>query len=99
MEKFSVTEGPLVRAFEKLKGSVAGPNPAANTPNEVGRMAGFRLGFWHGAIAPVTFVISLFSEKVHVYEVHNSGKWYVLGFLLGVMAIWGGGGRAGSRRK
>ena len=94
-----VNEGPLAPAFEKLTGSLAGPNPAANTPNEAGRVAGFWLGFWHGAIAPVTFVISLFSDKVHVYEVHNSGKWYVFGFLLGVTAIWGGGGRMSSRRR
>ena len=99
MEQISIIAGQLVRAFEKVKGSVAGPNPAAHTPNEAGRVAGFWLGVWHGALAPVTFGISLFSAKAHVYEVHNRGKWYVLGFLLGVTAIWGGGGRANARHK
>ena len=99
MEQISDIQGKLAGAFDKVKGSVAGPNPAANTPNEAGRVAGFWLGVWHGAIAPITFIISRSSEKVGVFEVHNSGKWYVLGFLLGVTALWGGGGRAASRRK
>ncbi len=99
MEKIANTGGPLAPALEALAGSVAGPNPAVNTPNEKGRVAGFWPGFWHGSIAPVTFVISLFSDKVHVYEVHNNGKWYVFGFLLGVMSIWGGGGRGHVSRR
>ena len=74
-------------------------NPAANTPNEEGRVAGFWQGLWHGIIAPITFVISLFSKNVHVYEVHNNGNWYVFGFLLGLTALWGGGGRASGARR
>ncbi len=88
----------LVLALVVLAGCVAGPNPQVNTPNEEGKVAGFWQGLWHGIIAPVTFVISLFSDKVHVWEVHNNGNWYVAGFLLGITAIWGGGGRASSRR-
>lgn len=83
-----------------LGGCVAGPNPAVNTPDEAGKVAGFWQGLWHGIIAPVTFVISLFSANVHVFEVHNNGNWYVFGFLLGLAAVWGGGGRGlGARRK
>jgi hypothetical protein len=57
--------------------------------------AGFWLGLWHGAIAPVTFVISLFSANVGMYEVHNNGGWYHAGFLLGLTMSLGGsaGGR------
>ncbi len=97
--KSMFTEGQLAPWFEKLKGSLAGPNPATNTPDEEGRVAGFWLGVWHGFIAPLTLVISLFTDKVHVFEVHNNGKGYVLGFLLGLMASRGGGGRSGSRRQ
>jgi hypothetical protein len=93
MEKISAIRGQLTPAVEKLKRSVAGPNPAANTPNEDGRVAGFWLGLWHGSIAPVTLVISLFSDGVHVYEVHNTGKGYVFGFIMGLTAIWSGGSR------
>ncbi len=99
MKKITSTDGPLAPVFEKLAGWSAGPNPAANTPDEKGRVAGFWLGVWHGMIAPVTLVISLFSDKVHVFEVHNNGNWYVFGFLLGLTAVWGGGGRASSARR
>lgn len=83
----------LVLVAVTVTGCAAGPNTFVNTPDESGRIAGFWQGLWHGVIAPVTFVISLFADKVHVYEVHNSGAWYNFGFLLGLAVIWGGGGR------
>ena len=58
--------------------------------------AGFLLGLWHGIILPVTFIISLFTDSVSIYEVRNNGGWYDFGFILGVMIIFGSGG-AGSR--
>jgi len=85
--------GLLVLAVVVLAGCTAGPNTMVNTPTEEGTVAGFWLGLWHGIIAPVTFVISLFSDTVHVYEVHNSGNWYNFGFLLGIVSVWGGAGR------
>lgn len=42
-------------------------------------------------IAPVTFIISLFSESVNIYEVHNTGGWYDFGFVLGAGILLGGG--------
>ncbi len=99
MRRLAITVLVAVLALVVLTGCVAGPNPAINTPNEAGRVAGFWQGLWHGIIAPVTFVISLFSPRVHVFEVHNNGNWYVFGFLLGLMLIWGGGGRASRRRR
>lgn len=76
-----------------------GPNTLANTPDEQGQVAGVWLGLWHGLIAPVTFVISFFDKNVQVYDVHNDGNWYNLGFLLG-MAVFFGAGSGGvvSRR-
>ena len=53
----------------------------------------------YGMIAPIAFLISLFSERVSMYEVHNSGGWYNLGFLLGAAMIWGGGGAGAASRK
>jgi hypothetical protein len=97
--KIVLTVTLLVLAVVVLAGCVAGPNPQVNTPDENGRVAGFWLGLWHGIIAPVTFIISLFSANVHVFDVHNDGNWYVFGFLLGLTAVWGGGGRASSRRR
>jgi hypothetical protein len=58
----------------------------------------FWLGLWHGFIAPVTFVISLFSDTVRIYAVPNVGRWYDFGFMLGIGGF-SGGVFAGSRRK
>jgi hypothetical protein len=57
-------------------------------------LAGFWLGLWHGIIAPVTFVISLFNDHVNLYEVHNNGNWYNFGFVLGLSVVFGSGSRA-----
>ena len=55
-------------------------------------------GFWggllHGIIAPVSFIISLFSEDVAIYAVNNNGGWYDFGFVLGAGILFGGGGKA-----
>lgn len=80
-----------------MAGCAAGPNEMVDTPNEDGEVAGFWLGLWHGIIAPVTFIISLFNDSVSIYAVHNTGGWYDFGFLLGLTAIWGGGGSSAGR--
>jgi hypothetical protein len=72
-------------------------NPAVGTGEDP---AGFLMGLWHGIILPVTFVISLFTDDVSVYEVANSGNWYDFGFILGVLISLGGGGAgAGTKRR
>ncbi len=99
MNKLGITDERLARVVAAVAGSLAGPNPAVNTPDEAGRVAGFWYGLWHGSIAPVTFLISLFSPNVHVFEVHNNGKWYLFGFLLGVTSVWGGSRVNSARRR
>ena len=59
---------------------------------------GFWLGLWHGFIAPVTFVVSVFSDAVRVYAVPNLGRWYDFGFMLGIGGF-SGGVFAGSRKR
>ena len=54
--------------------------------------AGFWAGLWHGLICVITFIISLFSKSVAMYEVGNSGGWYNFGFLLGAAIALGGSG-------
>jgi uncharacterized membrane protein len=83
-----------------LTACAAGPNPQTGTAGGGGLVAGFWLGLWHGVIAPVTFVISLFATDVGIYEVHNVGAWYDFGFVLGLGFIVGGGssGVRGARR-
>lgn len=85
-----------VSATLVLAGCAAGANTAANGTDP----AGFWLGIWHGLICPITFVVSLFTHNVSIYEVNNNGGWYNFGFLLGASATLGGsGGGAGARRR
>jgi len=81
-----------------LSGCAAGPNATEDIPDAEGGTAGFWSGLWHGIISPITFIISLFSDNVNIYEVHNNGGWYNFGFIFGASIIFGGGARA-SRRK
>jgi hypothetical protein len=74
-----------------LTACAPGPNPAEKTAAADGKIAGFWLGVWHGLISPVTFIISLFSKTVRLYEVHNSGGWYNFGFVLGAGLFLSGG--------
>ena len=76
-----------------FSGCAAGQNPNEGTTGDIAeKPAGFWLGLWHGLIVPVAFVISLFKPLVGIYEVHNTGATYNLGFVLGAAIIFGGGG-------
>jgi hypothetical protein len=89
----------LLAAVLVLASCAAGPNELAGGETAD---AGFWLGLWHGFILPVTFVISLFTDTVNVYEVNNDGNWYDFGFVLGLLVSLGGsagGGAAGARRR
>jgi hypothetical protein len=64
-----------------------------------GRTYGFWSGLWHGIIAPVDLVGSLFRSDVTIYAPNNNGAWYGLGFLIG-SGGWGFlGGRGLGRRR
>jgi len=41
---------------------------------------GFWYGLWHGLIAPISWIISLFSDNVAIYAIYNNGGWYDFGF-------------------
>ena len=90
----------LLIAVLLLAACAAGPNPSVDTEDGEGKVAGFWKGLWQGIIAPVTFIISLFTSDVNVYEVHNNGGWYNFGFLFGAaMMLGGGSGGAAARRR
>jgi len=75
-----------------------GPNSAEKTPNAEGKVAGFWKGLWQGLISPITFIISLFTKNVRLYEVHNNGNWYNFGFVLGA-GLFLSGGILGRRKR
>lgn len=77
----------------------AGPNPERGSASDDGVVAGFWRGLWHGIIAPITFIVSLFTSEVNVYEVHNSGGWYNFGFILGAGVLLGGGSSGAVTRR
>jgi hypothetical protein len=89
----------LLLAGLLLVSCAPGPNPAEGGPGDV---AGFWTGLWQGFTLLFTFTISLFNDKVGIYEINNNGGWYNFGYLLGIMMFWGGGGGgacAGSKRR
>jgi hypothetical protein len=83
----------VLGAVMVLSSCAADPNPVVGTGEDA---PGFLMGLWHGIIIFFTFVISLFTDDVTIYEVANDGNWYDFGFVLGAMISLGGGG-AGAR--
>ena len=57
----------------------------------------FLFGLWHGFIAPIAFLVSVFNENVRVYAFPNTGIGYDFGFMLGISGF-SGGVFGGSRR-
>lgn len=99
--KHGIIVAALVLAALCLAACAPGANGLKGTPAENGKVAGFWLGLWHGLIAPIAFIVSIFNKAVNVYEVHNSGLLYNLGFILGLSVSLGGsgGGAAAARRR
>lgn len=51
--------------------------------------ANFLHGIWHGWIAPVTLIVSLFKRTIRIYETINTGWWYDFGYYISVIAGFG----------
>lgn len=69
--------------------SLAGCIPGDGTYG-LHRPAGFFWGIWHGWIAPVSLIISLFNHNIRVYEIFNTGWWYDFGFYIAIIGGFGG---------
>ncbi len=89
--------GCLLILLMALWSCAPGPNTVEKTADREGRTAGFWRGLWHGLISPITFIISVFTKNVRIYEVHNNGSWYNFGFVLGA-GLFLQGGILGSRK-
>ena len=79
--------------------STPGPNPELNQPDEEGQVAGLISGLWHGVIAPVMLIGSFFNPAMQMYEVHNNGAEYNVGYLIGVAFVFLVLGLIGGRRR
>jgi hypothetical protein len=91
--------GELPPSDSQMQLTTPGPNPAVNTAAEDGRVAGLGTGLWHGLISVVTLVISFTNPDVQMYEVHNTGPLYNLGFLLGSILLFAILGYSGGTRR
>ncbi len=89
MARFTRVALPLAVVAIVLAACAPGENPTVALGDGG---AGFWLGLWHGIIAPITFLISLFTDDVNIYEVANDGNWYDFGFVLGAGILFGGRG-------
>ncbi|HZL06606.1 MAG TPA: hypothetical protein VFE45_14535 [Coriobacteriia bacterium] len=66
------------------------------SPVDTTTLAGFWQGLWHGLVSPVTLVVSLFTDSVSIYAIHNNGNWYDAGFMIGISAIFSSTARGGA---
>lgn len=80
--------GQIAVPGTSLNVNAPGPNPLVNKADAHGHVAAILTGIWHGIISPVTLVVSFFNPDVQMYEVHNDGSQYNLGFLIGVAIVF-----------
>lgn len=61
--------------------------------------AGFLWGLWHGFIIFFSVIGKIFGMDIGIHALNNTGWPYWLGFLIGLSAAIGGGGKAASRKR
>ena len=83
----------------QIQFTTPGPNPEQGVKGADGRIAGLGTGLWHGFIAIVTLIMSFINPDIQMYEVHNNGPLYNLGFLLGAVLLFAVLGFTGGRRR
>lgn len=69
----------LTELYEPGDGSYTSNNPA-----------GLLSGIWHGWIAPLSLIFSIFNKSISIYETINTGFWYDFGFYMAVISGFGG---------
>ena len=63
------------------------PGGGAYSPDDP---AGIFWGIWHGWIAPISLIMSIFNDHYSIYEVYNTGFAYDLGFYVAIISGFGG---------
>jgi len=78
----------LEKNDSQIQLTVPGPNPEQGKPAENGSVAGLGTGLWHGLISVFTLIMSFINPDYQMYEVHNTGPMYNLGYLLGAVLLF-----------
>ena len=60
-----------------------------NESYTIAKPAGFFSGVWHGWIAPLSLVLSLFDSTKGIYESINTGFWYDFGYYIAIISGFG----------
>jgi hypothetical protein len=53
-------------------------------------------GLWQGLIIVLSFIASWFDNNIVLYQVHNNGFWYNLGYIIAIfisIGVFAGGSR------
>lgn len=85
IKKRMILIGLLILVVLLVSGCVPGDGKA-----DAKNTAGFFWGIWHGWVAPVSLIISLFNRDIRIYEIYNSGWWYDFGYYMAVISGFGG---------
>jgi hypothetical protein len=88
----------LILLLCTLMACAPGANQLKGTPGDHRAVGGFWLGLWQGFIAPLVFVVSLFTSNLNIYEIHNNGVPYNFGYLFGLACFFGGGGSKAAKK-
>ena len=89
----------LDKPNSEIQLTMPGANPELDKPAENGQVAGLGTGLWHGLISVVTLILSFINPDIQMYEVHNTGSLYNLGFLIGAVLLFAILGFSGGRRR
>jgi hypothetical protein len=84
----SASKSQITIAGASIQVYAPGTNQLVNTADTRGHISGILIGIWQGVISPVTLVMSFINPNVQMYEVHNDGSQYNLGFLIGVAIVF-----------
>ncbi len=72
-----------------MSNSLSMPGIESKYKSTEGQSASFLSGLWHGLLLPLFFLVSLFNDKVSIYETNNNGSWYHFGLIVGIYGFAG----------
>ncbi|WP_162558553.1 hypothetical protein [Saliniradius amylolyticus] len=72
-----------------MTNSLSMPGISSKYKGADGQPASFLSGLWHGLLLPIFFLVSLFNDKVSIYETNNNGNWYHFGLVVGIYGFAG----------